>query len=282
MQSTDFRSIVSPIGVAQRRRFDAGGSAIYTGNGPAAPSAPAAPTAPGGYMPTVSTVSSDLGISPAYGKIAQSLIGALAPPLGMAMTGYNTVAQANNVANNASMLSQMGDPLGVGQILGGVLGLNGYGGTSTDAMNAAMNSDAGRQALSTSQAGGELPGVSMPTQTAPTVSVSSEPLGAPASQSTDNSGDQGDGHGQPGASTSGPSGMAGTGGNGAANGTGGEGGLARGGQVRGPHVRGGRGRPTNVVIVMPHPIMGALMLAALHQHAMQRPAATGALQAGRR
>ena len=247
------------------------GGVLGGGNGQPAGSTTAAATAPGGYMPTVSTVASDMGISPSYGKVAQALLGFAAPPLGIAMTGYGLAAQANNTANNAAMLGRMGDPLSIGQILGGVAGLNGYGGTPEGAMNAAMGTDAGRQALSTSQLGGVVPGVSMPTQTAPTVGVTSEALGDP------NAGNKGD-SGNVGNGGMGPSGMAGTGGHGMANGTGGEGGLAHGGRVRGT-----RGKPaTNVVIVMPHPIMGALMLAALHNRMAQPHAPMGALQAARR
>ena len=184
LQSTDFGSIVSPLGAGYRRRFATGG---YNGDifdrGPPAPSAPAPPaaptgtvTTPGGYLPTVGTTLSDNGVSPTYGKIGSTLLGIAAPPLGLALTGYNTLAQINNTAQNASMLGSMGDPLGIGQMIGGALGLNGYGGSATGALNAAMNTNAGRAALSTPQAGGELPGVSMPTQTAPLAPVSSQPL----------------------------------------------------------------------------------------------------------
>ena len=251
-----------------------GAQGAQGGNGGRGGMAPTSPSASGGYMPTVSTVASDMGISPAYGKVAQAVLSALAPPLGMAVTGYGIAAQANNTANNAAMLGRMGDPLNPGQIAGGVLGLNGYGGTPEGAMNSAMGTQAGRQALSGSQIGGEVPGVSMPTQNAPVSPVSSQPLGAPPSQASDHgdSGNAGNGG-------MGPSGMAGTGGHGMANGTGGEGGLAHGGRVRSS----ARGKPaTNIVIVMPHPAMGALMLAAMHDRmgAPSTPAA-GALQAAR-
>ena len=249
------------------------GSQGQGGNGGRSGATPSTSTS-GGYRPTVSTVASDMGISPAYGKVAQAVLSALAPPLGIAMTGYGVAAQANNTANNAAMLGRMGDPLNAGQIAGGVLGMNGYGGTPEGAMNAAMGTPGGRAALSGPQLGGEIPGVSMPTQTAAPVSpVSSQPLGDPMGNDTHNGGGQNSG------GMGGPSGMAGTGGHGMANGTGGEGGLAHGGRVRGA----ARGKPaTNVVIVMPHPVMGALMLAALHDRmAQQRPLA-GALQAARR
>ena len=229
-------------------------------------------------MPTVSTVASDMGINPTYGKVAQAVLSTLAPPLGMAMTGYGVVAQANNTANNSAMLGRMGDPLGFGQIAGGVLGLNGYGGTPEGAMNSAMATPAGRAALSPSQLGGENPGVSMPTQTAPVTPVSSQQLGAPRGLSSDNggSGDSGGGAARGyGAVANGTA----VGSQNSSNDPTGMGGMAHGGQVRGS----ARGKPnTNVIIVMPHPIMGALMMAALHNRMQPQHLATGALPARRR
>ncbi len=164
------------LGTPQRRRFAYGGGATV----PGAPTAPTAPSPTGGFMPTTTTVSNDLGISPIAGKLATTLLGLAVPPLGLALTGYNTLANINNTANNAGMLGQAGDPQGLGQVLGGVLGLNSLAGSPAGALNGAEDTAAGRAALNAqSQVGGELPGVSLPTQTAPVTPVTSQSLAAP-------------------------------------------------------------------------------------------------------
>ena len=257
LQSTDFGSIVSPLGAGYRRHFASGGGAgIYPNQassanvGVPAPPSPSVPGISGGYLPTVASTLSDNGISPAYGQAGSTLLGLASAPLGLAMTGYNTLAQINNTAQNASMLSSMGDPLGIGQMIGGALGLNGYGGSATGALNAAMNTDAGRAALSTPQASGELPDVSMPTQTAPLTPVTSQPLSG--NQSAGNGGgSNAQGFGAAGQGTS-----VGVGND--PSGPGGMGGMARGGRVA-P----GRHRAPHLIVVVPHPIMGALMMAAM-------------------
>lgn len=117
-----------------------------------------------------------------YGQAAFAGLTAALGPVGMALGAANTLGNAINTGANASQLNALGSPMSIGQIAGGVLGLNGYSGglgTAIDSM-----------AQTAQNAPGVAGGWSADTAVGPTgsydpgagygASVSQESLGAPS------------------------------------------------------------------------------------------------------
>lgn len=80
--------------------------------------------------------------------LATQAIGTAVPAAGMAMKAVNTAANINNTLVNAPKLAEIGVPITEWEQIKGFLGLNGYSGNLTDTLNAAMQTQRGRDALS--------------------------------------------------------------------------------------------------------------------------------------